>query len=817
MRTLIYLSCFLFLFLSDCLAYDWIPLAFDTEDAINIAVQKEVSKKEDYDSAAFQRSAIIDAQNEVNEKNRAVDQNLIRLRNSYNREKNKRDTQKTLYDDARNRFDKEEVKYKTAIENINKSKSQKEGYKKEISLQQANLTKRLANEPVGEVVTIALYSTGWKEKKSSQEKKADILATESAIEMMMTYIDSSSIVENNILIKDMIISRKSGQAESIKQPLEQKLAAGKYLRIRNFRLYPLKKSLLRSDMDFKKQKVKAVAVLDSEVLKRFINENKIVVSDNFLKRANTLIAESRRTTAEDQKNLNNIITSQMRIISNKKINLQDVIESIKHHEGLKKISHENMNRLSTELKNEKTRLEKQAATFKKTETAYFNAKNAFTHYVFKKPRGQIKRDKAPPEIAAGILISTLHEVRDDSRRYYSDIFEQTNMGMLSAAEKGNEQVSIKITKFKLTYITESATSDDMEIGAIFEVTMGKRNDVEKIGDVSINWTKEVKIDEGIPISLAEASRQGMDIVSLVKKNWWFPALFILIIAGFFIMYRSWQKRIANEPDFTNNIGMKFVLIPAGTFMMGSPSNEPERYSDERQHEVTLTKGFYMGVTEVTQRQWKAVMGNNPSNFKGDNRPVEQVSWNDIHKFIKRLNKKDGTNKYRLPTEAEWEYACRAGTTTPFYTGNCLSTDQANYNGNYPMPGCSKGMYRRKTIDVASFSPNAWGLYDMHGNVWEWCDDRKPEGAFSGATCVLRGGSWISFARGLRSASRWLNNPDGRDYFTGFRVVCCGKPYIFTLLHLLKNGLLAGPQRNFSSFTRSSVGMHTELPKYDFSM
>lgn len=473
MRVLIYISSFLFLFLSDCLAYDWIPLAFDTEDAINIAVQEEVGKKKDYDSAAFEKSSVIDAQNEVNEKNKAVNRNLINLRNTYNREKNKRDTQKTLYDDVKNRSDKEEVKNKTAIENINKYKSQKETSKKEISLQQANLTKRLTNEPVGEVVTIALYSTGWEEKKSRQEKKADILATESAIEIMMTYINSSSMVKNNILVKDTIISRKSGQAESIKQPLEQKLAAGKYLRIRSFRLYPLKKSLQRSDMNFKEQKVKVLAVLDSEMLKRFINENKIVVPDNFLKRANTLIDESRRTTDEDQKNLNNIITSQMRIISNKKNDLRDVVESIKHNEGLKKISQENMNRLSGELKNENARLEKQVATLKKTETAYFHAKNAFTYYVLKKARGQIKRDKSPPVIAADILISTLHEVRDDSRRYYSDIFEKTNMGTLSDAQKGNEQVSTKITKFKLTYITESNTSDDMEIGAIFEVTMSK--------------------------------------------------------------------------------------------------------------------------------------------------------------------------------------------------------------------------------------------------------------------------------------------------------------------------------------------------------
>ncbi len=234
-------------------------------------------------------------------------------------------------------------------------------------------------------------------------------------------------------------------------------------------------------------------------------------------------------------------------------------------------------------------------------------------------------------------------------------------------------------------------------------------------------------------------------------------------------------------EFVNSIGMKFMLIPAGSFMMGIPSSEQGRESDERRHKVTLTKGFYMGVTEVTQSQWKAIMGNNPSNFKGDNLPVEQVSWNDCREFIRKLNRQEGGNKYRLPTEAEWEYACRAGTTTPFFTGGCISTDQANYNGNYPMPGCSKGMYRKKTIEVASFSPNAWGLYDMHGNVWEWCEDwyeknypsgnvTDPAGPSSGSDRVLRGGSWSSFARYLRSADRSGLDPGGRCSNFGFRVV-----------------------------------------------
>ena len=229
-----------------------------------------------------------------------------------------------------------------------------------------------------------------------------------------------------------------------------------------------------------------------------------------------------------------------------------------------------------------------------------------------------------------------------------------------------------------------------------------------------------------------------------------------------------------------SINYRMVYISPGTFMTGSPSNEPNRYSNERQHRVTLTKGFYMGVTEVTQGQWREIMGSNPSNFKGDNLPVERVSWNDCREFIRKLNRHEGTDKYRLPTDAEWEYACRAGTTTPFFTGGCISTDQANYNGNYPMPGCSKGIYRKKTIDVASFSPNAWGLYDMHGNVWEWCQDwykdyppghvTDPEWSSSGSARVLRGGSWGNYAWDVRSALRYWFDPVNRGNNGGFRVV-----------------------------------------------
>ena len=201
-------------------------------------------------------------------------------------------------------------------------------------------------------------------------------------------------------------------------------------------------------------------------------------------------------------------------------------------------------------------------------------------------------------------------------------------------------------------------------------------------------------------------------------------------------------------NFTNSIGMKFVWIPPGNFVMRSPMDEKKRYANETQHKVTLSKGFYMGVFTVTQDQWQEVMGKNPSVFKDEkNLPVENVSWG-CQEFIKKLRDKD-KKPYRLPTEAEWEYSCRAGTTTPFHFGNTISTDQANYNGDFTYGDGKKGIYRNKTTPVGSFPANAWGLFDMHGNVFQMCQDWKaeyplgdvvdPQGPEKGKFRSIRGG------------------------------------------------------------------------------
>jgi formylglycine-generating enzyme required for sulfatase activity len=294
-----------------------------------------------------------------------------------------------------------------------------------------------------------------------------------------------------------------------------------------------------------------------------------------------------------------------------------------------------------------------------------------------------------------------------------------------------------------------------------------------------------------------------------------------------------------DPDFaaattalTDLIPM--VYIPAGSFLMGSPENEPERFHDEGpQHEVTLG-AFFMAKTLITQAQWREVAGwekvehdlnPDPSHFKGDQRPVEQVSWFDAMEFCHRLSQRTG-RCYALPSEAQWEYACRGGSTTPFHFGATLTPDLANYDGNYVYGSGPKGQYRQQTTDVASFPANPWGLHDMHGNVWEWCLDKYhrnyneaptdgsawAEGDSLGKCCaagrgtmtpgtaarlpatsttrstamsasvsasvaspdaprLLRGGSWDNFPGNCRSAYRIINHPVFRSSIFGFRVCC----------------------------------------------
>jgi len=247
-------------------------------------------------------------------------------------------------------------------------------------------------------------------------------------------------------------------------------------------------------------------------------------------------------------------------------------------------------------------------------------------------------------------------------------------------------------------------------------------------------------------------------------------VFWVIGAAYFVAGCKAEK--ANtEPGnvIINSIGMKLAYIPAGVFEMGSPPDERGRQDDELQHSVKLTRAFRIGVTEVTQAQWEAVMGNNRSNFKGGDLPVEKLSWRDAVAFCEKVSKKEGKT-YRLATEAEWEYACQAGSTSAF-----------SGTGNLDDMGWFADNSDEKTHPVATKKANAWGLYDMHGNVSEWCSDRyqadypegavtDPNGSSEGSYRVIRGGSWSNFALGCRCAARNSVPVSYQLKQTGFRIV-----------------------------------------------
>jgi eukaryotic-like serine/threonine-protein kinase len=221
--------------------------------------------------------------------------------------------------------------------------------------------------------------------------------------------------------------------------------------------------------------------------------------------------------------------------------------------------------------------------------------------------------------------------------------------------------------------------------------------------------------------------------------------------------------------------MTFAWCPAGTFRMGGTVHADE----QPMHTVTITKGFFMGVGPVTQAQWNAVMDAEPSYFKGANRPVESVTWLDCTEFCTKMScLLEGRVTVRLPSEAEWEYACRAGTATEYHFGNRITTDLANYDGNYSFNDSPKGISRKETTDVGVFPANAWGLFDVHGNVWEWCRDAKrpytaadyieSDVQTSGDTRVLRGGSWRYGPGNCRAAYRSRNALTYRGCNCGFR-------------------------------------------------
>jgi len=246
------------------------------------------------------------------------------------------------------------------------------------------------------------------------------------------------------------------------------------------------------------------------------------------------------------------------------------------------------------------------------------------------------------------------------------------------------------------------------------------------------------------------------------------AMVVGLVGALTVMAQEVKPGKAEVIELGKDVKLEMVLVLAGKFKMGSPASEKDRSDDETQHEVTLTKPFYMGKYEVTQEQWQAVMGNNPSKIKGKKSPVTNVSWIDCQEFIKKLNEKTN-GEYRLPTEAEWEFACRAGSTTAYSFGDKITPKDANiFESKIGKP-----------VAVGSYKPNEFGLYDMHGNLWEWCEDwsgvypagsvTDPKGPAMGNRRVLRGGSFSNYESLARSSYRNVITPTDRGDVGGLRL------------------------------------------------
>ncbi len=314
-----------------------------------------------------------------------------------------------------------------------------------------------------------------------------------------------------------------------------------------------------------------------------------------------------------------------------------------------------------------------------------------------------------------------------------------------------------------------------ELGDRFDLVLGQLGRIEAVAAATHATVLDLRQELG---RAAKGQAEAADEVRRLIKD----VLAQLARAGLqadeaIVTKAALAPRRRREPIRTA-LGMTFVWVPPGTLLAGSPPEETHRRDDEPQHAVTLTRGLYLAAHPVTQAQWRAVMGNVPALFPGDTLPVEKVSWDDCQEFCERLSLQEGA-EHRLPTEAEWEYACRAGTAGPFHTGSTLSTEQANYDGREAYGKGTTRPFRGATTPVGTFPANAWGLFDMHGNVWEWCSDwygpypashtTDPTGPAEGDARVLRGGSWLNPPWYCRSAYRYWADPATRAGHIGFRV------------------------------------------------
>jgi formylglycine-generating enzyme required for sulfatase activity len=387
--------------------------------------------------------------------------------------------------------------------------------------------------------------------------------------------------------------------------------------------------------------------------------------------------------------------------------------------------------------------------------------------------GDESKATAPAEVMLKQIADAIKEYGEKQEVYRKEVLDLFERKEKNAREKGDLKTINLIKKEKDAFFENGKNP------TLFFVTDQKRFlelaklDLIKAYEKTIKDCLKMKLDveaEGFSKEVEEIRAGKIKVEVKKAKPIFLEAPFSAEAAKTAQMElaKSLSKPMEVKIDLGKGVKLEMVLIPAGKFMMGSPRAEVNRRENETQHEATLTKPFYMGKYEVTQEQWQAVMGNNPSVTKGVKLPVTMVSWEDCQDFIKKLNAST-KGSYRLPYEGEWEYTCRAGTRTAYSYGDAITPQDAYY----------KNALRGNPKQVGGYKSNAFGLYDMHGNVWEWCEDwyrtylagsvTDPKGSATGDGRVLRGGSFDNNVSDVRSSYRNTVTPTNRYSFVGFRL------------------------------------------------
>ncbi|MGE4297055.1 MAG: SUMF1/EgtB/PvdO family nonheme iron enzyme [Desulfovibrionaceae bacterium] len=715
----------------------WIDLPGDDPDTVKAAIAAEVDTYAHLDSQGEADEAMRTAKSDAQNLSRQAQENISALKTTLSRTKRKRDEFSELVTQLTERRDALAVNLANTQKSLAATTRQLEECKQEIVNQETVQKRRLEDESVGDVVTVAIFEIkdfhGPTQKE--MEHRADVMASQKAVDELLNHIESTTLIQRGMVTRDSIINRRAGQSKP--QATKQTYANGRYVRLKRFGLFPLQEPLDRSTATANDGGVKAAVVRDMGALRAFLKGAGLAdkTIDQVVKEQGVadMLASADANTRDAQgiiQDFMEIQESKMRQLRLKKDELTEAIVRL-GEEG--KSRQDKLAKAEADLASESRTLARQDTQANTAQTELDKAVKAFRSYTFRNKKAPVGWERNLATNAIDLILATLDTVRADAKQHLADTTTRVENGKLASHTEQSGHLSARIRRFRLAYVKDvpGVGERELEIGVLFET---------------------------------EAADTGSEAPS--GKTWTDPAT-----------------------------GMEFVWVPGGCFRMGSPASEKDRDNDEGPVHDVCVDGFWMGKYEVTNAQYRAFKSGHDSkmfnghSLNGQDQPVVSVSWEDATAYAAWLSGK-GNGRFRLPTEAEWEYAARAGTESARYWGDdpgqacgyanvADRTAKRQWSG-WTMHDCDDGY--AVTAPVDRFRPNAFGLYDMLGNVWEWCQDwygdgyyassprSNPTGAGGGSDRVLRGGSWANGPGYVRSANRSRGTPSDAYDGLGFRLL-----------------------------------------------